>query len=132
MAGHNAEPLDFATAERKMLDAARRIYEAEKELETRLTDKADATSEYRKALAMAYTRRRAEGKAQDESKILAQADAADAEKAMLITDGLAKAAGESLENRRGDRASLHKIVEWSMKVAPDGQRQDAGQLRSAA
>jgi hypothetical protein len=29
-----------------------------------------------------------------------------------------------MENRRGDRASLHKLVDWSMKVNPTAEQSE--------
>lgn len=126
----NAQPLDYAGADALLRRARDRIKDAEEELEKRLTEKAEAERDYRKQLSEAYLRRKSEGRGSGEAELLSKGDVTELSFRRDLADGLVKAALEALENRRGDRASLHRLVEWSSKVNPDAEQREP--LRSAA
>jgi hypothetical protein len=125
------DPLGMEEARSAMREASRHIRDAETRHKAQIEVAADAAKDYRKGLATAYVTRRAEGKGAGEAELLAKGDAADLERVKAIQEGMVKACLEELEDRRGDRASLHKLVEWSMKVTPVGeQEQGSGELQT--
>jgi hypothetical protein len=124
------DPLAMEEARAAMREASRHIRDAETRHKTQIEVAADAATAYRKGLATAYVTRRAEGKGVGEAEVLSKGDAADLERTKAIAEGMVKACLEELEDRRGDRASLHKLVEWSMKVTPTGeQEQGSGEAQ---
>lgn len=117
----NPQPLDFHDAQQRLRQIAQQLRDAEAFHREWVENHADAESAYRKALAQAYTRHRADGKGAGEAEVLSKGDCADLSRARDIAAGMVRAALESLENRRGDRASLHRLVEWSAKFNPTGE-----------
>ncbi len=115
------DPLDFEDAREALKASAQRIRDAEHALEERIDKSAKAEAEYRRQLARKIIELRtgkppagateAEKLAKGTDLVTAYSEIRDVEAAMV------KHAFAVLEDRRGDRASLHKIVDWSMKVA---------------
>ena len=118
----NPVPLDFQQARVQLHTVARQLRDAEQFHREQIQRHADAEAAYRSALAQAYTRHRADGKGAGEADVLAKGDCASLSRERDIAAGMVRAALESLENRRGDRASLHRLVEWSQKFNPTGEQ----------
>lgn len=91
-------------------EARRKAREA---LRTALRAKAQGEHDYRKGLAVAYTRYRNEGKGQGEAEILAKADAAGFALTRDMADADAKSAQARLAELEGERASLRQLVDWT-------------------
>jgi hypothetical protein len=115
------DPLDYEDARHALKASAERIRSAEDEIEQQITKAADAEADYRKGLAKRILELRtgtspkgateAETLAKGSEYVTALSQKRDIERDMV------KLRFAVLEDRRGDRASLHKIVDWSMKVA---------------
>jgi hypothetical protein len=112
----NPVPLDYDDAQRRLHTVAQQIRDAEQRHRDAIEKAADAESAYRKGLAQSFVRHRADGKGAGEAELLAKGDVADLTRARDINSGMVRACLEELEDRRGDRASLHRLVEWSAKV----------------
>lgn len=113
------EPLDIDDARQaaRAMGTARR--EARKDYEKRIKEAADKKREYRKAKALAYVT--ADGPDAHARKADVEKRAADAEFAMELAEGMVKVAAEKLEEIDGERASLHRLMEWSMRLGIDGR-----------
>lgn len=88
-------------------------------------DLAEKQRLYRRAKADAYVRR-ADMKPADALKVAVEADAADAEYARDVARGLMHAQEELLREIDGERASLHRLIDWSARLDPyavEGQRE---------
>lgn len=111
--------------------AVRIIAERRRAAREALSKAEDALAEkqrlYRRAKAEAYIRR-AEVKPADAQKVAVEADVADVEYDRDIARGLVKVQEELLRQIDGERASLHRLIDWSAKLDPyatEGQR-DSG------
>lgn len=120
------DPLDYEDARQALKASAERIRAAEDRLEESINEAAEAEAEYRRQLARKMIHLRttsdhaigkplgateAEKIAKGDPEVTAYSQARDIKREMI------KHAFGVLEDRRGDRASLHKIVDWSAKVA---------------
>lgn len=122
------DPLSMDEAREAMIAAGRNLRNAEERHRHALERAADAEAAYRAGVAQAYTTLRADGKGAGEADTLAKGQCAPLSRERDIAQGLVRACLEELENRRGDRASLHRLVEWSAKVNPFSEQHE----RSAA
>jgi hypothetical protein len=107
--------------------AARTLAEQRKEarrfLEQRIERAADAKREYRKALAQAFVT--ADGSTAAQREANAKEVAADMEYQRDLAEGMVKVAHEKLAEIDGERASLHRLLEWSMRVDPNAREDRA-------
>lgn len=121
------DPLEFEDARQALRASAERIRAAEDEIETQITRAAEADAEYHRALARKVISLRtdeespmrateAELCARGSEEVSQYAQARDIERDRV------KLCFAILEDRRGDRASLHKVVDWSMRAAPEVQQ----------
>ena len=116
------DPLEYEDARQALKASAERIRAAEDAVSKQIDKAAEAEAEYRRSLARKILELRtgdpprgateAETLAKGSDIVTAYGQTRDIEHARI------KWTFEVLEDRRGDRASLHKIVDWSMKVAP--------------
>src|SRR5688572_26586844 len=104
------DPFDEHDARPALQNISRKIRAAEEWHQECVQRAADAEEAYRKGLAQAFVTRRSEGRGAGEAEILAKGDVAHLSKARDVASGMVKASLEVLENRRGDRASLHRLV----------------------
>lgn len=125
----NPEPLTYMEARTSLHRIAQQLRDGEEELEAAAQLKADAEAEWLKIYASSRLRRKAEGCGSGEAEALAKGDAADARQVLVLAEGRYKLALERLENRRGDRASMHKLADWARTLNPDA---DQGMRRRAA
>jgi hypothetical protein len=119
---NNPEPFDFNQARAGLSRIAQQLRDSEDFHRTQVERLADAEAAYRKGLAQAYVRHRADGKGAGEADVLSKGDCADLSRERDIAAGMVRAALEALENRRGDRASLHRLADWSQRFNPEGEQ----------
>lgn len=120
------EPMTYGECERRMQDMAQRIRNAEKALDTANEDAANAEAVYRKSLGERFGTLRAEGVAVEAAKIQAHGELFKLSRERDIAAGRVRKALEVLEDRRGERVSLHKLVDWSGGVDVIERRNAAG------
>jgi chromosome segregation ATPase len=125
-----AEPMSYADAERRMGAMAQSIRAAEKALETASEDAANAEAVYRKNLGEKFAALRSEGAAVEAAMTQARSELFQLSKERDIAAGRARKALEVLEDRRGERVSLHKLVDWSGGVDVIERRNAAGNGRA--
>lgn len=107
---------DFREAAHKL---ATRRRSARELLEQAVTRHADAEAEYRKARALAYVAHRDAANAGERD---AQVDAATADlrRGRDVAKGMIDAARELLAEVDAERASLHRLADWALRVDPTG------------
>ena len=120
------EPMSYAECEQRMQTMAQRIRDAEKALGTASEDAANAEAVYRKSLGERFAALRSEGVAVEAAKIQAHGELFNLSRERDIAAGRVRKALEVLEDRRGERASLHKLVDWSGGVDVIERRNAAG------
>ena len=107
------EPMTYAQAEERMLGMAKRIRDAEAEYLTAVEDAANAEGLYRRKLGERIKELRNEGQAQDAANTIARGELFNLSIERDKAVGAVRGKLEAIENRRGERASLHKLVDWS-------------------
>lgn len=125
------QPVDLLDARMMARELAKRRREAREQYENALILAADAHLKFRRAKKQAWLH--AEGRTAEERKVDAENRAAEAEKEHALQEGWVKARQELLREIDADRASLHKLMEWSMKLdayaqedrSPDGGSRDS-------
>lgn len=133
------DPLDYADAREGLRDLARRRRAARAQRERAHADLAEAEREYRKAKAQAYVVVKAsetEGQklTAGERDTRVEEATADLHFARNIAQGMLKSAEELLDEVDAERASLHRLMDWSMKEpagneAPNAIAQARDRLR---
>lgn len=109
----NPAPLDYnaaVVAYRKNAESRR---EARAWLTEKLREKAQADHDHKKARSLKFAQHRAAGKAVEESKIHADADAADYALRRDLADAEAKGASARLDELEAERASLRQLIEYA-------------------
>lgn len=111
---HGAEPYDFAQAKRAVMAATRERREAERAYRDAVQTKAASEAIYRRELAKAVLLAKAEHGA-TVAEVTAKGEPAvvEAREAMIAAEGMERAAQERLRLCSEDRASLHRLIEWS-------------------
>lgn len=120
------EPMTYGESERRMQGMAQRIRDAERAYETASEDAANAEAIYRKSLGERFRALREDGVAVEAAKIQAHGELFNLSRERDIAVGRVRKALEVLEDRRGDRVSLHKLVDWSGGVDVIERRNAAG------
>jgi hypothetical protein len=118
----NPTPLTYEQAETALREIGRQIRDAERRHRDQIQTAGNALADHKKVMHQAALRFRAEGKGAGEAEFLAKTAAADQEAAAYIAQQLVKATADELENRRGERASLHRLAEWSQRFNPTGEQ----------
>jgi hypothetical protein len=116
--------LSYQQAQRAMNKVAQQIRDAEARHRQQIEKAGEALADHKKALHSAALRFRGEGKGATESEFLAKTSVGDYEARAFVEAQMVKAVADELENRRGDRASLHRLVEWSLKVNPTAEQRE--------
>lgn len=111
----DAAPLTYGQAIGQLQDITRQARAAEDDYRVAVELAADAENVYRHEFAVAFRRLRGEGHAVAESETLARAECAVVRRDRDVAAGGVRLALERIENRRGERASWHRIVEWSQQ-----------------
>jgi hypothetical protein len=110
---HATKPLSYEDAALELNLAAAAIIAAEDEYADANADAAANEALYRTALAEAFKRYRVGGKGVAESETLARGECAAFARDRDRAAGLVKVMAARLEDRRDDRRSLNRLVEWS-------------------
>jgi hypothetical protein len=124
MTGGNPVPLSYEQAQRAMSKIAGQIRDAEARHREQIEKAGEALNSHKKAIHTSALRFRADGKGATESEFLAKTSVGDYEAQAFVAAQMVKAIADEMENRRGDRASLHKLVDWSMKVNPTAEQSE--------
>lgn len=113
------QPVDLLDARMMARELALQRRKARKQYEDALILAADAHLKFRRAKKQAWLH--AEGRTAEERKVDAEDRAAEAEKEWALQEGWVKSRQERLNEVDAERASLHKLMEWSMKLDPYAQ-----------
>lgn len=122
----NDEPLTYDAAATAMRDAGQRIRAVEDAHKIAVSDAADAEALYRKTLGDKFEEHRSGGKGVEESLTLARRDTWNLVREREKAAGMVRYQLERLDDRRGERASVHKLVEWSGALAVLSGKKRAG------
>lgn len=108
------DPLDIDEARHasKVLAGQRR--DAEKALDTLVTEAAQAEADYRKALAQAFVT--AEGSSAAHREASARSSVSDKSYQRDVKQGLVKAQTERLRGLEGERSMLKSLIDWSSRI----------------
>jgi chromosome segregation ATPase len=107
------QPMSYGESERRMQGVAKRIRLAEKAYTKSVEDAATAEALYRKALGDKFKALREAGTAVEAAMTQARGELWQLSRERDIASGRVRLRLEQLDNRRGERASLHKLVDWS-------------------
>jgi hypothetical protein len=110
-------PMTYDAAAISMREAGQRIRAVEEAHKIAVSDAADAEALYRKTLGDKFEANRSDGKGVEESLMLARRDTWNLLREREKATGMVRYQLERLEDRRGERASVHKLVEWSGAMA---------------
>lgn len=108
----NPVPLSYLQAQRGYHGNAEQRHQARRDYVSALKSRAEKRREHRKQRAQAYARFREDKKAQEESKILADAEVADIEFEAEMADAEAKGLAALLEQLKDDRATIRHLSDW--------------------
>lgn len=128
---NNPRPFDFEKA-RQAINVAKGVQaRAEDEVRVAYRNFAKARQDYQLALAVAIVRIRAEHPA-TVALDLARGDKVVAQLRYEkdVAEGVMEAAKSAIWRHTADRKDLARLVDWSRRVAPDGQ--EDSELRKAA
>lgn len=116
-------PYSFDEARLAVVHIGRRQREAERFRNERVKAAAEAEKAYRRGLAVKIIELREQGWPATVCEHLARGDdeISDLKAAASILQGAVDTASHSLYRMGSDRKSLDSLVDWSKRVAPDGQ-----------
>ena len=116
-------PYSFQEAKAAIEKASLRQLDAERQLREAHSASAEAERSYRKALAETMLRLRADGKPASVLADLARGDdkVADLRYRRDVALGIRDAAAQAAFRHAADRRELEQLIDWSRRVAPDGQ-----------
>lgn len=122
----DTRPYDYAGAKRAIARASHDQRSAENTIKDAARDLAEKERAYRKALAVEITTLRAGGSAATTAADLARGDekVANLRYSRDVAEGVYEAAKQAVWRHTGDRRELEKLIDWSMRVAPDGQEDE--------
>lgn len=120
------EPMTYDQAATAMREVGQRIRFVEDQYETAVSDAADAEALYRKSLGDKFEAYRTDGKGVEESMTLARRDVWNLSRERDKAQGKVRKCLEQIEDRRGERASVHRLVEWSGAQAVLNGKRRAG------
>lgn len=121
-------PFDFAQAKAADIRAHDDQTKTENDVRTKARELAEAERTYRKALAAEMLTLHAKGKAITACYDLARGDERIANLRYLrdVAEGAYEAAKQACYKVSADRRELEQLVDWSQRVAPDGQERERG------
>jgi hypothetical protein len=115
------QPLDYADARRRVHQLSQARRDTERKLGEAIKDAAEKEGVYRSTLATEIV------KAKTEHGATVGVEVAKGSKSVVdaridrdIASGVVDGYKERLRLHDQDRASLHRLIEWSMRVNPDG------------
>jgi chromosome segregation ATPase len=106
-------PMTYGDAEHRLTEMAKRIRNVEKGYAQAVEDAATAEALYRRKLGERFRELRAEGLAVEAAMTQARGELFNLSRERDIASGRVRGKLDELEDRRGERASLHKLVDWS-------------------
>jgi hypothetical protein len=112
-----AQPLDYDDARAALRECATARRQAREWKQQAMHEAAVAEHNYRKARAEAWARCSSD-KIAKEKEDWVNAETVTARQTRDLAVSLVKAADERLAEIDADRSSVHRLVDWSMKVAP--------------
>lgn len=112
----NGLTVSYQQAQEGLHDIARRRRAARDELEKAHVALADTEAAYRRARAVAYAN--VEGPNATARDAFVDATTAGERRARDIAKGRIDIARAALDEIDGERASLHRLIEWSMRLDP--------------
>lgn len=112
--------MDFMELRSAAHDLALSRREARQDYEKQAKKAADAERDFRKKLAIEFTKARSTEKGVGESEILANGEAADKRHERDLAQSLAKAALLRIEELEADRAMLRQLGAWSQELETVG------------
>lgn len=117
------QPYDFAEARTAIRQAAENQRGAEDRLRDAWREWGAKERAYRQALAEEILRLKSNGVAWSSTADLARgaAHVSDLRYERDVAEGVREAAAQASFRHTADRRELEQLVNWSMKVAPDGQ-----------
>lgn len=123
----NPQPFDFSEARQAINQAKAQQTAAEENVKSAYRSFAEARRAYQVALAEAIVRIRAEGAAATVALDLARGDKAVADLRFKkdVSEGVMEAAKSAIWRHTADRKDLARLVDWSRRVSPDGQYEEA-------
>lgn len=110
-----SQPLDVADARQALRDCANNRRQAREWFQRASEDAADKEREYRKARARAWLTVVGDTAKQKEDNVRDMTADLCYERDVAL--GVVKAAQERLEEVDAERASVHRLVDWSIKIA---------------
>lgn len=115
------EPYDYAQAKRKANGLSLEARTVIADYKTAVEERKRATKAHRQALSMAVLEARTEhGATLAETVAKGTDEVAGAEADKIAAEGMVRVQEERRKLSSEDRASFHRLVEWSMKANPDG------------
>jgi hypothetical protein len=111
------EPLTYEQSATALREVGQILVSVEKAYKLAVENAAIAEALYRKSLGDKFESYRKEGKGVEESNLLARRDVYNLSLERDKASGMMRYELERLEDRRGNRASLHRLVEWSGALA---------------
>lgn len=121
----NPEPYGYADAKAAIERATRAQVAAEQAERDAYASFATAERAYRMALAQEITKLHAEGVAWSSTADLARGEkhVADLRYSRDVAEGVKAAAQSARFRHTANRRELEQLVQWSMRVSPDGQHE---------
>lgn len=110
------KPMTYAESATALRDSSQRIRAVEETYKRAIEDASVAEALYRRTLGEKFGEYREKGMAVEAAMTQARADCWNLSRERDLANGTVRYELERLEDRRGDRASLHKLVEWSAAV----------------
>jgi hypothetical protein len=133
MSAH-AQPYDYGEAKAAIERASIAQRNAENAIKDAFRDYGAKEQAYRMALAQEILKLRADGVAITVAQDLAKGTkhVADLRFNRDVAEGIREAATSAVWRHTADRRELEQLVDWSMRVAPDGQHENFEPVRAAA
>lgn len=125
------DPLQIDEARRACQEIARQRQSARQTFETANEKLANAERDYRKARSVKYVENTGAPSA-GMRDALVDAETADERYERDVARGVVEAAQERLKEIDAQRASLHRLIDWSARLDPYAVEQRHDQVRSAA
>jgi hypothetical protein len=123
-------PYDFAGAKAAVAKASSNQIAAEEHIRQAAQALGAAERAYRQALAEEILRLKADGVAMTVAQDLAKGTrtVADLRFRRDVAEGVKEAASAAIWRQTADRRELEQLIDWSRRVAPDGQHEPIGSL----
>lgn len=109
-------PMTYVDANERFVRVTKLLRELETEHTKAIQDAADAEALYRKSLGQALDKHRADGLSVEHSVAKARADCYVLSRDRDVAAGAVRTVLEKLDNRRGERDALDRLVAWSHSI----------------